>query len=151
MHFIILGIQVFFNNGLETTPKGGTSEDWETFEFHLDGGEVITKIDVMSGSCIDSLYSCIDSLTFHTSKARIFGPYGGTGGRFGRVNPPDSLPYLSWLKFVTVQSFGAPAITALKFGYKWYKTSEDDCDEYDYDIYDDTWLHSIDRFDNINF
>jgi hypothetical protein len=118
----IVGIQVFLNNGIETSPKGATSEDYDTSEFHLDEGEVITKIDVQSGWCVDRL-------TFHTSKARTMGPYGGTGGGLRTVTPPDSLPYLAWISFTVVQSQDAPVITALKFGYRYYSTDATDEDE----------------------
>lgn len=74
----------------------------------------------------------MDNLTFHTNNSRSFGPYGGDGGELHPVIPPGSLPYLAWLKFVVVQSIEAPAITALKFGYRYYKVNTDDDDDDDY-------------------
>ncbi len=67
----------------------------------LEDGERINRIIVHSGTMIDQL-------TFHTSKNRVFGPYGGSGGNSSEFNCH---------RFVGFAGRSADMINQLKFLY----------------------------------
>jgi hypothetical protein len=100
------GIQVFYSNGQH--PIHGCNTSKEAIEFRMDKDERITKIDIGAGFLIDSL-------TFHTNKGDVFGPYGGTGGATSSDTPQGGSGHLAGISGTIVQTQGLQALTKLRF------------------------------------
>ena len=97
---VVAGIEVFYNDGKNTTSqKYGRDSDME-HEFHLEKGERIVKVTVQSSDRVDCL-------TFHTNRGRTLGPYGGTKGveRAPDCPPEGRDGWLSGLQGVLLGSY----------------------------------------------
>lgn len=109
------GLSVYFSNGRSDTH--GQTDCPDVHEFHLEPDERINEINVNFGFLIDKL-------TFHTTKNRRFGPYGGPGGGQGSTHPPPGgkFGHLVGLAGSLVYDQGAYAITRLTFLWMSYMT-----------------------------
>lgn len=105
---VLGGLSVHFSNGTECIH--GQTDCPDVHEFHLDPDERINQISVNCGYLIDKL-------TFHTTKNRQFGPYGGPGGGEGSTCPPPGgkCGHLVGVSGSVVNSQDSLALTRLKF------------------------------------
>jgi hypothetical protein len=77
-------IQSEYSNGQNVSQVesvGNDAGEWSVIE--LEEGEYIIYITGRAGTLIDQL-------TFHTSRRRTFGPYGGTGGQDFEISIPSN-------------------------------------------------------------
>ncbi|KAK2149179.1 hypothetical protein LSH36_463g02019 [Paralvinella palmiformis] len=102
------GFEVTHGNGY-IVQHGGKDYGHEVYEFVL--GEVITSVDINAGFMIDRI-------TFNTSKNRVLGPYGGSGGSTyhnGHSGKDKLSGYLVCSSGGVVDTQGSLGINSLKF------------------------------------
>ena len=76
----------------------------------LGDGEFITAVDVRHGNLIDQL-------KFYTNLRKMYGPFGGRGGKLAQERPPIPNPCLAWVKGSVVRVPGTLCLKELQFGW----------------------------------
>lgn len=120
---VVGALEVYYSNN-RAARYGNSTDDAQTYEFHLEENEKIVKIDVQAGWIVDQL-------TFYTNKQdacgnlRKYGPYGGSGGGFYCETPAGSYGFLAGIAGAHINCQGQQGITQLQFAWRTFVFPEE--------------------------